>query len=541
MLIGGSVGLRFRSTLILTILFALLFAVLMAIAVYLQLPTSIVLALALGIVLLQYLLGPFLLDWIFRIHWVDPAAVDPELAQFIQRTCQQHGLKLPRFGIIEDGNPNAFTYGRYRGDARLVITRGILDLLTREEREAVVAHELGHIKNNDFIVMTLATAVPIVLYVLARSALYGGRARGRGGGYIALVAAASFVIYILSHYIAKLLSRVREYYADEVSAKTTRNPDALSSSLIKIAYGLARAPEREEDRERDARGMIRHDIGKALGIFDPGTARSMALAASASGMAFSSSAMEDAMYWDLWNPWGRLYELGSTHPLPAKRIRQLSETGARMGLASKYRFDRPQPESYWDEFLTDIFITFLPLLLPILVLLFAALGWFLVPLELGVLIGLLLSSAGLGLLLKTFYAYRRGFRDRKVADLVREIKVSSVRGVPARLRGKIIGRGVPGLFWSEDLVLQDETGFIVLDYHQPIGFLDFFFGLFKAEQFMGADVTAIGWYRRGPAPRFELFKVEAEGMGCKCWTYPSKLALGAILLGVGLGILLFIV
>ena len=463
-----TMGLYARSVLVLAILFGLLFAVFMVIAVYFEFPVIIVVMGALGIVLFEYAIGPPLLDWIFRINWADPTMVDPELAQFIQQTCQQHKLKHPRFGIIEDGNPNAFTYGHYRGDARLVITRGILDLLDKEEQKAVVAHELGHIRNNDFVIMTLATAVPIVLYVLARSALYGSRSRGRGAGYLAIVAAVSFVVYIISHYIAKLLSRVREYYADETSAKTTRDPNALSSGLIKIAYGLARAPSRKGDWERDRQGMIRHEVGKELGIFDPGMARSMALTASTSGETFSPAAMEGAMYWDLWNPWGRFYELGSTHPLPAKRIRRLTEVGAQMGVASKYRFDRPQPESYWDEFLVDVFFNFLPLILPVIALISAifVFHWISPSLVgLAVFLGILFFTVGLGELIKTAYSYRRDFGDREVADLVREIKVSSVRGVPAKLRGQIIGRGIPGLFWSEDLVLQDKTGFIVLNYH----------------------------------------------------------------------------
>lgn len=534
-------GLYARSVLVLTVLFGLLFAILMVIVVHYKFPIIFAVIGALGIVLLQYAIGPPLLDWIFRINWVDPMTVDPELAQFIQRTCMQHKLKHPRFGVIEDGNPNAFTYGNYRGNARLVITRGILDLLDKEEQKAVVAHELGHIRNNDFVVMTLATAVPIVLYVLARSALYGSRSRGRGAGYLLIIAAVSFAVYIISHYIAKYLSRVREYYADEVSAKTTQNPDALSSGLIKVAYGLARAPPREEDLERDRQGMIRQDVAKELGIFDPRMARSMALSAAGSGETFSLAAMEGAMYWDLWNPWGRFYEIGSTHPLPAKRIQRLTQIGAQMGVASKYRFDRPQPESYWDEFLVDVFINFLPLILPATALMSAIFVFRWVSPGLAgllVFVGILLSAAGVGLLIKTAFSYRGGFKDREIADLVREIKVSSVRGIPAKIRGRIIGRGVPGLFWSEDLVLQDKTGFIVLNYHQPIGFLDLIFGLFKAEHFVGKDVEAVGWYRRAPAPFFELYKAEAADISCKCWTYASKLVVGAILLGLGFLLLL---
>jgi heat shock protein HtpX len=524
--------------LILVLIFGFLFAVFIVVAEYFDVTILIVLPIALGIVFFQYAIGPYLLDRIFKIRWADPASVDPKLAAFISSACQEHNLKQPRFGVIDDGNPNAFTYGHHRGDARLVITQGIFDLLDEEERNAVVAHEIGHIRNRDFIIMTLAAAVPIALYVIARAALQASRGRGKGKGYLALIGIISYIVYIVSHYIVLLLSRVREYYADEVSAKTTRKPGALSTALIKVAYGLARAPPREEDRPRDEQGMIRHEVGRELGIFDVRMARSLSLHAAAMGLGTSQEAMQDAMYWDLWNPWGRLYEISSTHPLPAKRIRRLSELDKQMGRTPKFVFDRRQPESYWDEFFVDLFVGYLPLLLPI----FAIIGavWLFRP-WLSILRGfaIFFLFLGLGQLIKTCFQYRRGFRDRKVEDLVREIKVSPVRGIPVRLHGKIIGRGIPGLFWSDDLVLQDTTGFIVLDYHQPLGFLDFIFGIFKAKQFVGKEVEAVGWYRRAPAPYVELYWAKAQGLRSKCWTYPSKLFIGVFF--AILGILLMVV
>jgi Zn-dependent protease with chaperone function len=520
--------------LVLALLFGLLFAVLAALGTYLGLSTGVVLILALSIVAAQYLAGPPLLDRIFSIQWMDPADADPELARFIRETCQRLGFRMPRFGIINDGNPNAFTYGHHRGNARLVVTRGLMEMLDEDERKAVVAHELGHIKNRDFIVMTFAAAVPIALYVLARSALWSSSARGRGALYIFAVVAVSYAIYVLSHYLVLFLSRVREYHADEVSANLTRNPNALSSALIKIAYGLARAPPRSEDWDRDTRGMLRQEGARSLGIFDPSIARSLALTASGSGASLGQRSLEEAMYWDLWNPWGRFYELTSTHPLPAKRIRRLGEIAQRMGIAPRYRFDRARPESYWDEFFIDFTVALLPLLLPaalILALILMPRGaGLLSPLPL---LSLIVASVGLGLLAKTLITYPGGFREWRIRELVRQIKVSSVRAIPVRLRGRVIGRGVPGLFWSEDLVLQDTTGFVVLDYHQPIAFLNFLFGVLQAQRFVGEEVEITGWYRRSPAPRVELREIRSDELRGRCWTYHSKLLVGVLLLLLG--------
>ena len=115
-----------------------------------------------------------------------------------------------------------------------------------------------------------------------------------------------------------------------------------------------------------------------------------------------------------------------------------------------------------------------------------------------------------------------------------------IRCARVRLRGKIIGRGIPGLYWSEDLVLQDDSGFMVLDYRQPLGILEFLFGLFRAQSFVGQQVTATGWYRRFPRPYLELWQVDLpDGTvhTCHNWalTFYGSLLLSIIGLLVALG------
>ena len=272
------VNLFFRSALVLALLFGLLFAVGMGVVVYFDLPSVVAVVFAVGILLLQYILGPFILQLIYKIEWRDAKSLDPELAQFIDRVCAERKIPPPRFGVIHDGNPNAFTFGHYPGDARLVVTSGLLDVLDTKERQAVVAHELGHIAHWDFVVMTMAAAIPLVLYVLYITTRSGGRRRGRGSEYAAIVGILSFFAYIISQYIVLLLSRVREYYADQFSGEQTHNPDALSSALVKIAYGLARAPK-EKGKKDDARMVA----GRAFGIFDPNVAQTLALTSAGSG------------------------------------------------------------------------------------------------------------------------------------------------------------------------------------------------------------------------------------------------------------------
>ncbi len=523
-----------RSFIVLALLFGLLFAIGMGVITYLDLPAMVAVAFALVILLLQYALGPIIIQFIYKIEWQDVKDVDPQIAQFIERVTAERNIPQPRFGVIRDGNPNAFTFGHYPGNARLVVTSGLLDLLDPDERNAVVGHELGHIAHWDFVVMTMAAAVPLILYVLYATMRRVGDDSDRVGAYAALVAMVSFVAYLVSQYIVLLLSRVREYYADRFSGEVTHKPDALSSALVKISYGLARAPKKD-DRKDDAR-MVG---ARALGIFDPNMAQALALASAGTG-AVSAASMESAMKWDLWNPWAGFYELASSHPLPAKRIKALEKQTESMGGIPRFSFRAEKPESYWDEFLVDLVINYLPLIgflvgIGAYLLLNLALG-----LEIGI-IGTALFALCAGWWLKRQFSYRHKFDEQQTVEgLIEKIKVSRIRSIPCTIKGKIIGRGVPGLFYSDDLVLQDATGFIVLDYRQPIRIFEFLFGWLKAEKLIGMQGEARGWYRRAPRPYFELRELRLENKEVvRSFSYP--LTQFFVYAGLVLGVVLAIV
>lgn len=506
------VNLLLRSALVLALLFGLLFAIGVVVLTAMDAPLWIGLVFAVAIVLLQYLLGPWILQLIYKIEWNDPERLDPALARFIADTCAVRGIPVPRLGIIHDGNPNAFTFGHYPRDARLVVTTGLLDLLDARERQAVVAHELGHIAHWDFVVMTVAAVVPLVLYMVFRVTLgRKGDRRGKGSEYLAIVGIVSFVAYLISQYVVLLLSRVREYYADQFAGDVTGEPDALATALVKVAYGMAAAPK-EKDAKKDDTRLV---AARAFGIFDPKVAQSLALASAGSG-AVSADTMESAMKWDLWNPWALLYELSSSHPLPAKRIRALERQTEAQGKVGRFTFRAAKPESYWDEFLVDVAVRYLPLLGLIVGLAVGGL-WF------GGWLGLegygAAGPSGLILLLvcgawwlKRRFSYRHRFGEqRTVRSLVSEVKVSAVRSIPCTVEGTVIGRGIPGLFFSEDLVLQDESGFIVVDYRQPLRFLEFLFGWLKAQDLVGQKGKAMGWYRRSPRPYLEMRRLVLDG------------------------------
>lgn len=511
-------------------------------------------ALVIGLVVavVQFLLGPFLMDltlrWLYRVRWVEPQELPVHLKNFIAQVCQKEKIHVPRMGIIDDGSPQAFTYGHHPNNGRIVISRGLMDLLQKEELESVVAHEIGHIVHWDMLVMTAAQLVPLVLYYIYRT-LIRMRSRGRDKSAPAryLIAIGAYILYVISEYIVLWFSRIREYYADRYSGATTGHPEKLASALIKIGYGLAgRKPdETKKDRgQSDAVGL------QPLGIFDSKCANMLAIAGVSGpqrmGEEIDPQALKDVAKWDLWNPWASYYELHSTHPLIAKRLKMLSNLSRSIGKEPYIEFNEQKPESYWDDFFMDVFIYLLPSIIFIGGLAYYLAEWtkqkdiFILPTQTNQLafLPLIVILFGICYLGKIFYSYAsEDFAPMNIRALLKKIRVSAVHPVPCVVKGKIIGRGVPGLLFSEDFVLQDETGIIFLDYQQPLAFINFFFGLLRAAKYQNQDVEVVGWYRRAPVPYIEIKELRIDDKVSVCYTYHAKIVLSVLL--IALGIFLF--
>jgi Zn-dependent protease with chaperone function len=518
-------SLSLRSGAVLLSLYGVLAAFSAAVVFYLKLPLDFVFIGSALALLASFILGPWFTDlslgWFHSFRWVEPADLPEGLRRFIDRTCKEKGIPFPRCGIIDDGNPNAFTYGHYPGNARVVFTRGLIEALEPEELAAVAAHELGHIVHWDMLVMTAAALVPMILYGIYRACLRrrrssSGSSKGRGG--IVFIGLAAYVLYHITEYVALFLSRVREFYADRFAGEVTRQPGRLASALVKIAYGLAGSRREAKEEEAATRQSLR-----PLGIFDPVGALGLVASSLTGGSAPSKENILGAMQWDLWNPWAGYYELGSTHPLPARRLEALGRQAAAYGQEPFVLFDQRQPESYWDEFFVDLFYLWLPWLLAAAAAVSnyfsgvqGCLGW------LGTVAG---GAAGwaVGNLLRLWFKYGGGFcPDMTVSALLKKVKVSAVRGVPAGLRGKVIGRGAPGFILSEDLVLQDETGFILLDYRQPLALFQWIFAIRRVPELIGQEISVKGWYRRAPVPYLELRSLSGGGRESTCYSLEAQ-------------------
>jgi Zn-dependent protease with chaperone function len=502
-------------------------------------------------ILVQFIISPWILDlslrFLYRIEWVEPAALPEHVRSITQRICDEHKIRFPSFGIINDGAPQAFTYGHYPSNARVALSRGIFELLTPDEVDAVVAHEMGHVCHWDMVVMTIAQLVPLLAYYIYRTAVEGAERRSKERSVSVVIAAGAYFVYMTSQLIVLWFSRTREYYADRFAGEHATSPNALASALVKIGYGLASSGTTGSRATPPDSPRASHLGGSAgfatLNIFDKRSALNLVVAvqAGAHDGHFDPEILKGALQWDLWNPWAAYFELQSTHPLIAKRLERLGDQSVTLQQVPLVVFDRKKPESYWDEFVVDVVVTLLPMLTLII-----GLG----SLTIGAVTGgisaawyaALVMVLGISSIVKTLLAYRGPtFPPTTVANLLQEVKVSPIRPVPASLRGTIVGKGIPGLIWSEDFVIHDGSGIIFLDYRQPFRFWEFLFGLLRAKNLQGKEVEVRGWYRRAPVPYLELaaIKVIGEDRQRRCYVRLAKLFTGCAL--TILGVILLVV
>ena len=231
----------------------------------------------------------------------------PELHGVIDRLCALADMPKPRVAISYTDMPNAFATGRSPSHSAVCVTTGILDKLTVDEMEGVLAHELSHVAHRDVLVMTLAASAGIAAGMLTRGAQYGamfgGRDRRESNGppfwLIALV--ISLVVYAVSFFLTRLLSRYRELCADRSGAFLTGKPAALASALTKISGEIASIPSRDL---RETQGMNAFFIAPAV-----------------SGMTLKT--------------------LTSTHPSLEERLEQLAKVSAELGRPMDGGFSAP--------------------------------------------------------------------------------------------------------------------------------------------------------------------------------------------------------
>lgn len=178
----------------------------------------------------------------------------PQLYGIIQRLAQQAGLPMPRVAIMPTSMPNAFATGRSPKHAIIAVTTGLLNILSPAELEAVLGHEMTHIRNRDMIVMTMAGSVAAVAAWIVQMGFWlglGDERDNRNGGF-AVALLVSLAVQIVAHLLVMGLSRYREFAADRGGALLSGQPEQLASALLRISGTMQRVPTTDL---RDAQPM----------------------------------------------------------------------------------------------------------------------------------------------------------------------------------------------------------------------------------------------------------------------------------------------
>jgi Zn-dependent protease with chaperone function len=463
-------------------------------------------------------LTDLMLKWVNKIQFLDDATLKsrhPHVHSIIADVARDYGFAAPSVGIIPDRNPTAFTYGLFRPNARIVLTDGIFEFLSEDETRAVVAHELGHIVNRDFLVMTVAGMLVQMLYVLYSSLTRtqsGSSSSSKDKNNLFIVGVAAYVMYLLGTYILLYLSRTREYLADSFSAERVEARH-LANALVKIAYGIAQAADTEETRQLLA--STRH-----MGVVDFKGARHLGLVVEAAKTHPEATA--DAMLFDVYNPWAKFIELNSTHPLTGKRIEALAviarekrQSFADIDVEAAARRAKVDPSALWAQFLRELALPLLPI----------------ATLVVGV--GLALATGSHTLAILAIPAAILAWAalipitypssppaDTDVVTLMGDVAASPIVGRPVRLQGEVIGRADAGSVFGEDTIFADPSGRITVDFRSlwgPVG--DMWTGWRRIKPHIGQKGQVRGWFRRSMGGYVVMSELDTTAGRLKAYPY----------------------
>ena len=208
------------------------------------------LVMAFGLAVVMNFVSYFFSDKIaLKMYRAQPVTREqlPRAYAVVERLTAKMGIPMPKMYVIPTDSPNAFATGRDPKHASVAVTQGILDLLSDEELEGVLAHELGHVRNRDILISSVAATLAGAITLLARmgywASLFGGGDRDnrdRGGGFVALL--MLILAPIAATLIQLAVSRSREYQADATGAELTGNPYALANALKKLDAYSKRIP-----------------------------------------------------------------------------------------------------------------------------------------------------------------------------------------------------------------------------------------------------------------------------------------------------------
>jgi heat shock protein HtpX len=280
-----------------------------------------ILVVALNVI--QWLIAPYLVGAIYKVKELK-AEENPKLHQMVVDLSKKSKISTPKLMLSQIQLPNAFAYGSPISGSRVAVTEGLLKNLDDGEVEAVIGHELGHLKHRDVQVMMVVSFLPALFYYigysLMLSGIFGGGGRKNEGGNSALFGIAFMAFSWILTLFTLYLSRLREYYADRHSSQIVENgAQKLSTGLLTIV---------EESKIQMGKRKKEEKAGstayKALFISDPERAISDSAELNESRVAHKEELLRDTLAKQPSSS-DKIIEIFSTHPNIIKRLRALKE------------------------------------------------------------------------------------------------------------------------------------------------------------------------------------------------------------------------
>lgn len=270
----------------------------------------------------QWLFAPYLIEAMYRAKKASRSEA-PELYDTVERLSRKSGIKVPALMIAKIPIPNAFAYGSPLTGPRVAVTSELLKTLETEEVEAVIGHELGHLRHRDVQIMMFVSILPALFYYFGYSMLWSMRFSSRdergNTGLAALIGAVSILVYWVLTMFSLYLSRLREYYADRHSASIVEDGNRkLSEGLVKIAHSAQRMKRRRPETSSLA-------SFKALFIADPDSSGRDIREISQTGIFTSDRSLVERYLTRRITALDRIVEMFSTHPNMVKRLKALQE------------------------------------------------------------------------------------------------------------------------------------------------------------------------------------------------------------------------
>lgn len=271
--------------------------------------------------IIQWLISPYLIDAIYRVKEVKPQE-DPQLYQMVERLSKKSKIRKPKLMKAKMPIPNAFAYSSPLTGSKVAVTTGLLENLDSEEVEAVIGHELGHLKHRDVQVMMFVSILPAIFYFIGYSMLLSsmfGRRDSRDSGGTAIIGIISILLYWILTLFTLYFSRIREYYADRHSASI------VDDGARKLSEGLAKIVNFTHNMKKGRRAKGGSNSFKALFISDPDRSELDAVALSHLGGGMGDKMLVDKVIRKRITNFDRIMEVFSTHPNIVKRLKALQK------------------------------------------------------------------------------------------------------------------------------------------------------------------------------------------------------------------------